>query len=48
MIVDWASFIFGAASAIAIGALIAISIVAALVIRSSRYKAHPLFNKDGS
>ena len=46
MTVDWASFIFGAASAIAVGSLITISIIAALVIRSTRYKAHPLFDKS--
>ena len=43
MTVDWTSFIFGAASATAIGLLIVVGIAVALAIRSTRYKAHPLF-----
>jgi ABC-type sugar transport system permease subunit len=48
MTIDWPSFAFGAASAIAAIALIITTIIIAIVIRSSRYKAHPLFNKDNS
>ena len=43
MTVDWISFIFGAASATAIGLLIVVGITVALAVRSTRYKAHPLF-----
>ena len=43
MIVDWISFIFGAASATEIGLLVVDGIAVSLAVRSTRYKAHPLF-----
>lgn len=43
MTIDWASFIFGVVSAIAVSSLIVVGIVVALAIRSFRYKAPPLF-----
>ena len=48
MTIDWPSFIFGAVTATAIGLLIIVGIAVALAIRSTRYNAHPLFNKDES
>ena len=46
MIVDWASFAFGAATAIALGAVLTAAAIAAVYIRAAKYRSHPLFTKD--